>query len=174
MKGFWIIVVLIMTLVPLFMFSREREENIRKIEKAEEEMTGKEENVIMAIPDERENTLYKSKAKFKMHMKSLDEFDDALAESIEELNWDDIGKYAILLKNTSPLIYTGKKNVELPKEFLMLDTLFHIQTLAVVVASESREIVNLNIEYEKLQRTCDNCHEKYKKKESGLLIGNAF
>ena len=174
MKGFWIIVVLIMTLVPLFMFSREREENIRKIEKAEEEMTGKEENVIMAIPDERENTLYKSKAKFKMHMKSLDEFDDALAESIEELNWDDIGKYAILLKNTSPLIYTGKKNVELPKEFLMLDTLFHIQTLAVVVASESREIVNLNIEYEKLQRTCDNCHEKYKKKESGLLIGNVF
>ncbi len=174
MKGFWIIVIMIMILMPLFMFSREREENIRKIEKAEEEMTGKEENVIMAIPDERENTLYKSKAKFKMHMKSLDEFDDALAESIEELNWDDIGKYAILLKNTSPLIYTGKKNVELPKEFLMLDTLFHIQTLAVVVASESREIVNLNIEYEKLQRTCDNCHEKYKKKESGLLIGNVF
>ena len=172
MKGFWIIVVLIMTLVPLFMFSRE--EDTRKAEKAEGKMASKEKNVIMAIPDERENTLYKSKAKFKMHMKSLDEFDDALAESIEELNWDDIGKYAILLKNTSPLIYTGKKNVELPKEFLMLDTLFHIQTLAVVVASESREIVNLNIEYEKLQQTCDNCHEKYKKKESGLLIGNVF
>ncbi len=167
MKGFWIIVIMIMILMPLFMFSRE--EDTRKAEKA-----GKEKNVIMAIPDEGENTLYKSKAKFKMHMKSLDEFNDALAESIEELNWDDIGKYAILLKNASPLIYTGKKNVELPKEFLMLDTRFHIQTLAVIVASESREIVNLNIEYERLQQTCDDCHEKYKKKESGLLIGNAF
>ncbi|MHC4183522.1 MAG: hypothetical protein ACYSR0_09245 [Planctomycetota bacterium] len=163
---------MIITLVPLLMFSRE--EDTRKAEKAEGKMAGKEEDVIMAIPDERENTLYKSKAKFKIHMKSLDEFDDALAESIEMLNWDDIGKYAILLKNASPLIYTGKKNVELPRELLMLDALFHIQTLAVVVASESREIVSLNIEYEKLQQTCDDCHEKYKKKESGLLMESGF
>jgi hypothetical protein len=98
-------------------------------------------------------------------MKFLDEYDDALAVAIESQNWDDISKYAMLLKNTSPLIFTGKRKVELPKEFVLLDTSFHFQSLAVVEASESREMVRLNIEYEKLQQTCDECHEKYKKKE---------
>jgi hypothetical protein len=163
MKGVWIIIILIMTLIPLFMFSREKDTN--EVERVKEETASREENMIMSIPDERENTLYESKSKFKMHMQSLDEFDDALAESIERQNWNDIGKYAMLLKNTSPVIYTGKKKAELPKEFIMLDTFFHLQTLAVVEASESREMVRLNIEYEKLQQTCSDCHEKYKKKE---------
>ena len=74
----------------------------------------------------------------------------ALAGSIESQNWDDICKYAMLLKNTSPLLFTGKRKVELPKDFIMLDTFFHFQSLAVVEAAESREIVSLNIEYEKL------------------------
>lgn len=150
MKGFWIIVVLIMVLVPLFMLSRENDK----------------ENVVTEVPDiVEDNTIYESASKFRMHMKSLDEYDDALAVSIESQNWDDISKYAMLLKNTSPLIFTGKRKVELPKEFIMLDTFFHLQALAVVEASESREMVRLNIEYEKLQQTCNNCHEKYKKKE---------
>ena len=154
MKGFWVIVVLIMVLVPLFMFSIDKDE---KIEKREEELR-------MTVPDIVDNTIYESVSKFRMHMKSLDEYDDALAESIETQNWDDICKYAMLLKNTSPLLFTGKTNVELPKDFIMFDTFFHFQSLAVVEAAESREMVSLNIEYEKLQQTCDNCHEKYKKK----------
>ena len=154
MKGFWIFVVLIMVLVQLFMFSIDKE----KIEKREEE-------VRMTVPDIVDNTIYENVSKFRMHMKSLDEYDDALAESIDSQNWDDICKYAMLLKNTSPLLFTGKRKVELPKDFIMLDTFFHFQSLAVVEAAESKEMVSLNIEYEKLQQTCDNCHEKYKKKE---------
>lgn len=167
MKGFWIIVIMILILVPLFMFSREddKQRDEKRVEIAEKEMIGNEESVIMEIPDLGENTLYESRTKFRMHMKSIDELDDALAESIERQNWNDISKYAMLLKNTSPLVYTGKKKADIPKEFIILDTLFHLQTLAVVEASESREMVKLNIEYEKLQQTCDNCHEKYKKKE---------
>lgn len=164
MKGFWIIVVLIMVLVPLFMLSRENDKE--KAEKAKEEVIINKENMVTEVPDiVEDNTIYESASKFRMHMKSLDEYDEALAVSIESQNWDDISKYAMLLKNTSPLIFTGKRKVELPKEFIMLDTLFHLQALAVVEASESREMVRLNIEYEKLQQTCDNCHEKYKKKE---------
>ena len=53
----------------------------------------------------------------------------------------------------------------MPKDFILLDTSFHFQSLAVVEASESREMVSVNIEYEKLQQTCDECHGKYKKKE---------
>ena len=155
MKGFWIIVVLIMVLVPLFMFSIDKD---KKIEKREEE-------VRETVPDIVDNTIYEGVSKFRMHMKSLDEYDDALAESIESQRWDDISKYAMLLKNTSPLLFTGKKKVELPKDFIMFDTFFHFQSLAVVEAAESREMVSLNIEYEKLQQTCDDCHEKYKKKE---------
>ena len=55
--------------------------------------------------------------------------------------------------------------MELPKDFVLLDTSFHFQSLAVVEVSESREMVRLNIEYEKLQQTCDEYHEKYKKKK---------
>lgn len=164
MKGFWIIVVLIMVLVPLFMLSRENDKE--KAEKTKEEVIINEENMITEVPDiVEDHTIYESASKFRMHMKSLDEYDEALAVSIESQNWDDISKYAMLLKNTSPLIFTGKRKVELPKEFIMLDTFFHLQALAVVEASESREMVRLNIEYDKLQQTCNNCHEKYKKKE---------
>ncbi|OHB86528.1 MAG: hypothetical protein A3D13_04950 [Planctomycetes bacterium RIFCSPHIGHO2_02_FULL_40_12] len=163
MKGFWIIVILIMVLVPLFMLSRENDKE--KAEKTKEEVIIDEEPVIMEVPDIVENILYESASKFRMHMKSLEEYDDALAVSIESQNWDDISKYAMLLKNTSPLIFTDKRKVELPKEFIMLDTFFHFQSLAVVEASKSREMVRLNIEYEKLQQTCNDCHEKYKKKE---------
>jgi hypothetical protein len=155
MKGFWVIVIMIIILVPLFMLSRYLEKGI--------EMG--EDDIVLPVLDEEENVLYESASKFRMHMKFLDEYDDALAVAIESQNWDDISKYAMLLKNTSPLIFTGKRKVELPKEFVLLDTSFHFQSLAVVEASESREMVSLNIEYEKLQQTCDDCHEKYKKKK---------
>ncbi len=155
MKGFWIIVIMIIILVPLFMLSRYLDKSI--------EMG--EDGIVLPVLDEKENVLYESASKFRMHMKFLDEYDDELAAAIESQNWDDISKYAMLLKSTSPLIFTGKRKVELPKEFVLLDTSFHFQSLAVVEASESREMVSLNIEYEKLQQTCDECHEKFKKKE---------
>ncbi len=155
MKGFWVIVIMIIILVPLFMLSRYLEKGIEMVE----------DDMVLPVLDEDENVLYESASKFRMHMKFLDEYDDALAVAIESQNWDDISKYAMLLKNTSPLIFTGKRKVELPKDFVLLDTSFHFQSLAVVEASESREMVSLNIEYEKLQQTCDECHEKYKKKK---------
>ncbi len=155
MKGFLVIVVMIIALVSFFMLSRYL---VKRVEMGEDDM-------VLPVLDDEENVLYESAAKFRMHMKFLDEYDDALAVAIESQNWDAISKYAMLLKNTSPLIFTGKRKVELPKEFVLLDTSFHFQSLAVVEASESREMVRLNIEYEKLQQTCDECHEKYKKKE---------
>ncbi len=155
MKGLWVIVIMLIILMPLYMLSRD---SGKSIEIAEDE-------IVLPVIDEDENVLYESASKFRMHMKFLDEYDDALAVAIESQNWDDISKYAMLLKNTSPLIFTGKRKVELPKDFVLLDTSFHFQSLAVVEASESREMVRLNIEYEKLQETCDECHEKYKKKD---------
>ena len=155
MKGFWVVVIMIIILLPLFMLSRKSEKSVEMVE----------DEMVLPVLDEEENVLYESASKFRIHMKFLDEYDDALAEAIESQNWADISKYAMLLKNTSPLIFTGKRKVELPKEFVLLDTTFHFQSLAVVEASESREMVRLNIEYEKLQQTCDECHEKYKKKE---------
>ena len=162
MKGFWVIVIMIIILVPLFMLSHKSE---KSIEMAEDEVVGNEDDMVLPVIDEEENVLYESASKFRMHMKFLDEYDDALAVAIESQNWDNISKYAMLLKSTSPLIFTGKRKVDLPKDFVLLDTSFHFQSLAVVAASESREMVSLNIEYEKLQQTCDDCHVKYKKKE---------
>ncbi len=162
MKGFWIIVIMIFILMPLFMLSSGSK---KSVEMPEDEVVSNEDNMVLPAIDEEENVLYESASKFRMHMKFLDEYDDALAIAIESQNWDDISKYAMLLKNTSPLIFTGKRKVELPKDFILLDTSFHFQSLAVVEASESREMVKLNIEYEKLQQTCDDCHVKYKKKD---------
>jgi len=163
MKAHWLIVPLIIVLIPLFFFSREQ--LTRRVEISDEGLDLNEEDMAMLISEEEESAIYESVSKFRMHMKSLDEYDDALAESIEIQNWDDISKYALMLKNTSPLIFTGMRKVELPKDFILLDTAFHFQSLAVVEACESREMVKMNIEYEKLKNTCDDCHEKYKKKE---------
>ncbi len=47
-----------------------------KVEKAvEEETVAIEENIVPTAPDEGEDIPYESETKFKMHMKSLDEFD---------------------------------------------------------------------------------------------------
>ena len=162
MKGFWIIAIMLFTLMLLYMLSRNSEKSAGL---PEDEVVSNEEIMDLPVLDEAENVLYENASKFRMHMKFLDEYDDALAEAIESQNWADISKYAMLLKSTSPLIFTGKRKVELPKDFVLLDTSFHFQSLAVVEASESREMVSLNIEYEKLKQTCDECHEKYKKKE---------
>ena len=174
-KGFWIIFAMILILVPLFMFSREA--RIKREKKANEEVARNKENAMELIPieesekiplleevNEHSDALYASVSEFRMHMKSLSDYDDELAISIERQNWDDIGKYAMLLKSTSPLLFTGKGKTELPKEFVMLDALFHFQSLAVAEASQSREMVKMNIEYEKLKKTCDDCHERFKEK----------
>jgi hypothetical protein len=162
MKAHWLILPLIILLVPLFYFSREQ--ITHRVEISDEGLDLNEDMALLAHDDEVSD-IYSSVSKFRMHMKSLDDYDEALAEAIDIQNWDDISKYAMMLKNTSPLIFTGMRKVELPKDFVLLDTAFHFQSLAVVEACESREMVKMNIEYEKLQKTCDDCHEKYKKKE---------
>ncbi len=163
MKAHWLILPLIFLLIPLFILSREKV--TQRVEMSDEDSAERKAEMITLVPDEEVHSLYESVSKFRMHMKSLDEYDDELALAIDRQNWNDISKYALLLKNTSPLIFTGKRKIELPKEFVLLDTSFHFQSLAVVEASESREMVKLNIEYEKLRKTCDDCHEKYKNKE---------
>ena len=164
MKAHWLIVPLIIILIPLFFLSREQ--FVYRDEISDEGLDLNKNDMTRLIhEEEKESNIYENVTKFRMHMKSLDEYYDALAESIESQDWDNISKYALMLKNTSPLIFTGKRKVELPKDFILLDTAFHFQSLAVVEACESREMVKMNIEYEKLQKTCDDCHEKYKKKE---------
>jgi hypothetical protein len=162
MKAHWLILPLIILLVPLFYFSREQ--IAHRVEISDEGLDLNEDMALL-VHDDEVSDIYSSVSKFRMHMKSLDDYDEALAEAIDIQNWDDISKYAMMLKNTSPLIFTGMRKVELPKDFVLLDTAFHFQSLAVVEACESREMVQMNIEYEKLKKTCDDCHEKYKKKE---------
>ena len=63
MKVFWIIVVLIMVLVPLFLFS---------ISKGKKKIEERDKEVRMTVPDIVDNTIYENVSKFRMHMKSLD------------------------------------------------------------------------------------------------------
>ena len=129
---------------------------------AQEEIGALEENITTA-QDESDDPLYGGTI-FRMHMQDLDECEDALIESVDSQDWEVIKKCAMDLKNSSAVVFTGKNKDDLPKEFVLIDTMFHYQALAVVEAAESREMVKLNIEYEKLRDTCDRCHEKYKTK----------
>ena len=130
---------------------------------AQEEIGALEENV--ASQYESTEPLYESQTIFRMHMQDLDECEDALIDSVDRQDWEVIKKCAMDLKNASAVVFTGKGKNDLPKDFVLIDTMFHYQALAVVEAAESREMVKLNIEYEKLRDTCDRCHEKYKTKD---------
>ncbi len=131
---------------------------------AQEEIGALEENITTA-QDESDKPLYESGTIFRMHMQDLDECEDALIESVDSQDWEVIKKCAMDLKTASAVVFTGKGKDDLPKDFVLIDTMFHYQALAVVEAAESREMVKLNIEYEKLRDTCDRCHEKYKTKD---------
>ncbi len=149
--------VLIIVFIMLLTFS------CGKVEKTiEEETVAIEKNIVPTALDEVEEIPYESRSIFSRHMKSLDEVDDALRNSIDRQEWDKISKIAMELKNTSPVLFTGRRKEDLPHDFVVLDTMFHLQALAIVEASQSKEMVKLNIEYEKLKQTCDDCHLKYK------------
>ncbi len=136
-----------------------------KPEKTAQEEIGELEELYATAPEESESSPYEGGTIFRMHMQSLDECEDALIDSVDRQDWEAIKKCAMDLKNASAVVYTGKDKKVLPKDFVIIDTKFHYQALAVVEAAESREMVRLNIEYEKLRDTCDACHEKYKTKD---------
>jgi len=154
-QSFWILSVIA---IMFFTFSCGKPDRT-----AQEEIGALEENITTAL-NESDESLYESGTFFRMHMQDLDECEDALIDSVDRQDWEVIKKCAMDLKNASAVVFTGKEKEDLPKEFVLIDTMFHYQALAVVEAAESREMVKLNIEYEKLRDTCDRCHEKYKTK----------
>jgi len=153
-QSFWIL-----SVIAIMVFTFSCGESDRT---AQEEIGALEENV--AAQYESTEPLYESQTIFRMHMQDLDECEDALIDSVDRQDWEVIKKCAMDLKNASAVVFTGKGKDDLPKDFVLIDTMFHYQALAVVEAAESREMVKLNIEYEKLRDTCDRCHEKYKTK----------
>ena len=132
-----------------------------RVEKPDE-VVFMEEEEDLSIPE----LPYDNKKIFRMHMSSLEDSYDALEESIDTQDWEGIRSYAMQMKSSSPVLFTGKGKDELPQDFILLDTRFHFHTLALVEAAEAREMVNLNLEFENVKETCDDCHVKYKKKNS--------
>ena len=155
-QSFWILSVIA---IMFFTFSCGKPDRT-----AQEEIGALEEDITI-VQGEGSGPLYESTTIFRMHMQDLDECEDALIDSVDRQDWEVIKKCAMDLKNASAVVFTGKGKEDLPKEFVLIDTMFHYQALAVVEAAESREMVKLNIEYEKLRDTCDRCHEKYKSKD---------
>ena len=155
-QSFWILSVIA---IMFFTFS------CGKPDRTAQEEIGTLEEYITTAQNEGVESLYERGTIFRMHMQDLDECEDALIDSVDRQDWEVIKKCAMDLKNASAVVFTGKEKEDLPKEFVLIDTMFHYQALAVVEAAESREMVRLNIEYEKLRDTCDRCHEKYKKKD---------
>ncbi len=156
-KSFWVCSIIV---IMFFSFSCGG-----KPEKSAQEEIGELEELYATTPVESGNAPYEGGTIFRTHMQSLDECEDALIDSVDRQDWEAIKKCAMDLKKASAVVYTGKDKKDLPRDFILIDTKFHYQALAVVEAAESREMVRLNIEYEKLRDTCDACHEKYKTKD---------
>ena len=154
-QSFWILSVIA---IMFFTFS------CGKPDRTAQKEIGTLEEYITTVQNEGVESLYESGTIFRMHMQDLDECEDALIDSVDRQDWEVIKKCAMDLKNASAVVFSGKGKEDLPKEFVLIDTMFHYQALAVIEAAESREMVKLNIEYEKLRDTCDRCHEKYKTK----------
>jgi len=105
---------------------------------------------------------FESKSRFRLDMKDLEYCYENLAVAIKEKNWEKIRKQARQLEEILPVILTGMKKEELPEDFVTFDSEYHLSTLKLVEAAEAGEIDQLNIEYEKVKLTCDNCHKRYK------------
>lgn len=105
---------------------------------------------------------FESKMRFRLDMKDLEVYYDDLAVAIIRQNWDGIQKNAMQLNKMLPIVSTGRKMEELPKDFVTFDSEYHLSTLKLVEAAEAGEMDKLNIEYEKVKQTCDNCHRRYK------------
>ena len=150
-QSFLAVKALMATFVILFTFS------CGKVERSVQTVVVEEEKIALDIP-------YENKTKLRMHMGDLEDYYDDLEIAIVEQNWEDIRKYAMQMKNTSPVALTGKRKNELPHDFIMMDTMFHLHTLKLVEAAEAREMVDLNIEYDNVNKACDDCHERYKTK----------
>lgn len=105
---------------------------------------------------------FESKMRFRLDMKDLEVYYDDLAVAIIRQNWDGIQKNAMQLNKMLPIVSTGRKMEELPKDFVTFDSEYHLSTLKLVEAAEAGEMDQLNIEYEKVKQACDNCHRRYK------------
>ena len=95
-------------------------------------------------------------------MKDLESYYDDLAVAIRKQDWEKIRKHAMQLEKKLPVVLTGRKKQELPIDFVMFDSEYHLSTLKLVEAAEAEETDQLNIEYEKVKQACDNCHRIYK------------
>ena len=105
---------------------------------------------------------YESGSRFSLDMKELEYYCDDLTAAIKKKNWEKIRKHARQLGKIQPVILTGIKKEELPEDFVTFDSEYHLSTLKLLEAAEAGEMDQLNIEYEKVQQACDNCHRKYK------------
>ncbi|OHC03783.1 MAG: hypothetical protein A3H23_00575 [Planctomycetes bacterium RIFCSPLOWO2_12_FULL_40_19] len=105
---------------------------------------------------------FESKIRFRLYMNDLEDYYDDLAVAIRKQNWEKIRKHARQLGKILPVVLTGRKKQELPIDFVMFDSEYHLSTLKLVEAAEAEETDQLNIEYEKVKQACDNCHRIYK------------
>lgn len=105
---------------------------------------------------------FESKTNFRLYMKDIESYFDDLAVAIQRQNWENIRKHAMQLEKKLPVVMTGRKKDDLPKDFVTFDSEYHLSALKLVEAAEAGEMDKLNIEYEKVKQTCDNCHRRYK------------
>ncbi len=103
-----------------------------------------------------------SRSSFSLDMKELEYSCENLTLAIKKQNWEKIRKHVGQLGKILPVVMTGIKKEELPEDFVTFDSEYHLSTLKLVEAAEAGEMDQLNIEYEKVQQACDNCHIKYK------------
>ena len=100
----------------------------------------------------------------QIHMERVNAFVKWLDEAIKRKSWDKIALYARLVDSLGELLLSENVDTEnIPQEFFEIDQRFQESRDFIIEASEKQDVTAIRGEFKRLQKTCKQCHAKYRK-----------
>ncbi|MBI2560366.1 MAG: cytochrome c [Planctomycetes bacterium] len=98
------------------------------------------------------------------HMDRVDAFVKWLDDAIKKKNWDKIMLYARHVDSLGELLLSANVDTKnIPQEFFEIDQKFQEARDFIIEASEKKDVKVIRDEFKRMQKTCKECHAKYKK-----------
>jgi len=100
----------------------------------------------------------------QIHMERVNAFVKWLDEAIKKKKWDKITLYAKHVDSLGEMLLSEKIDTKnIPQEFFEIDQRFQESRDFIIEASEKQDVTAIRGEFKRLQKTCKQCHAKYRK-----------
>ncbi len=100
----------------------------------------------------------------QIHMDRVDAFIKWLDGAIKNNKWDKITLYARHVDSLGELLLSANIDTKnIPQEFFEIDQKFQESRDFIIEASEKKDVKVIRNEFKRMQKTCKECHAKYKK-----------